>query len=102
MELDIDIIRELCHNRAIQWTAHVLARLQERSIYPSDVKHCIAIGRIIEEYPLDYPYPSCLVLGASAAGRPLHAVIGVGEGHLEPVFTTVERCLSGSFVHTLR
>lgn len=82
MSLDIDIIRELCKNRAIQWTAHVLARLQERGIEPSDVKQCIATGRIIEEYPDDYPYPSCLVLGEAISGHRLHVVIGVGENRL--------------------
>ncbi|MBI4588106.1 MAG: DUF4258 domain-containing protein [Candidatus Rokubacteria bacterium] len=30
-------------------------------------------GEIIEEYPEDRPYPSCLILGP-AAGRPLHVV----------------------------
>lgn len=82
MNLDIDIIRELCKNRAIQWTTHVLARLQERGIEPSDVKQCITTGRIIEEYPDDYPFPSCLVLGESINGQVLHVVVGVGEGRL--------------------
>ena len=82
MELDIDIIRELCHNMAIKWTAHVLARLQERGIDPGDIKSCITAGRIIEQYPNDYPYPRCLVLGAAVNGKTLHVVAGVGEGFL--------------------
>jgi len=82
MELDIDIIRELCNNRAIKWTTHVLARLQERGINPSDIKNCIATGRIIEQYPDDYPYPSCLILGVTVGGKVLHVVVGVGEGCL--------------------
>ena len=82
MELHLDIIRELCNNRAVQWTAHVLARLQERGIDPSDVKCCIAAGRIIEQYPDDYPFPSCLISGAAADGRALHVVAGAGGGRL--------------------
>ena len=31
-------------------------------------------GEIIEEYPDETPYPSCLVLGRTRAGRPLHVV----------------------------
>jgi hypothetical protein len=31
-------------------------------------------GEIIEEYPDDQPYPSCLVLGRTLADRPLHVV----------------------------
>jgi len=82
MELEIDIIRGLCNNRAIKWTAHVLARLQERGIDPSDIKTCITTGRIIEQYPDDYPFPSCLVLGVAVAGKALHVVVGVGDGYL--------------------
>lgn len=82
MELNLDILCELCNNRAIKWTAHVLTRLQERNINPSDIKHCLGTGRIIEQYPDDYPYPSCLVLGSTKAGAALHVVIGVGEGFL--------------------
>ncbi len=82
MELDIDIIRELCHNRAIKWTAHVLARLQERGINPSDIKNCIATGRIIEQYPDDYPFPSCLILGVTVDSKALHVVVGVGNEYL--------------------
>lgn len=31
-------------------------------------------GEIIEEYPDDQPYPSCLVLGRTLTDRPLHIV----------------------------
>jgi len=80
--MDIADLQKLCHDRSIKWTVHVLARLQERGIEPSDVKHCITTGRIIEQYPDDYPYPSCLVLGAAVNGNVLHVVVGVGEGYL--------------------
>jgi hypothetical protein len=39
-------------------------------------------GEIIEEYPNDYPYPSCLVLGLSPAGKHLHIVCGMSENTL--------------------
>lgn len=31
---------------------------------------------VVEHYPEDEPYPSVLVLGRSAGGRPLHIVCG--------------------------
>jgi hypothetical protein len=31
-------------------------------------------GEIIEEYPDDEPYASCLILGRTDTGRPLHLV----------------------------
>lgn len=80
--MDISDLQKLCEARAIKWTAHVVARLQERGIEPSDIKNCIITGRIIEQYPDDYPFPSCLVLGTTVAGRALHVVIGLGQGYL--------------------
>ncbi|MFB0533457.1 MAG: DUF4258 domain-containing protein [Anaerolineae bacterium] len=32
------------------------------------------LGEIIEDYPDDTPYPSCLVLGRTQRGRPVHVV----------------------------
>ena len=34
----------------------------------------LASGEIIEDYPEDQPYPSCLILGRTMSGRPLHIV----------------------------
>lgn len=80
--MEINMIRELCHSGAVKWTAHVLARLQERGIEPSDIKNCILTGQIIEEYPSDYPYPSCLILGNTPEGKLLHSVVGIGEEYI--------------------
>lgn len=82
MELTIEDLRILCEKGAINWTAHVLMRLQERNIHPSDIKSCILSGEIIENYPKDYPYPSCLVFGYETSDNILHTVVGVGENSL--------------------
>jgi len=78
--ITIEELRDLCNNKAIKWTTHVLMRLQERGINPSDVKNCILTGEIIEEYPEDFPYPSCLVFGSTVLNKPIHIVAGVGNG----------------------
>lgn len=75
-ELSIESLRTLCMERSIFWTVHILERLQERDIYPSDIKHCIMNGEIIEHYPNSYPYPSCLILGIDLGDHYLHCVIG--------------------------
>ena len=82
MDIEITKLQKLCETGTIKWTAHVVARLQERGIKPSDIQSCIAAGHIIEQYPNDYPYPSCLVLGATVDGKVLHTVVGVGVGYL--------------------
>ena len=78
--LDIDLLSRECSAGHIKWTAHILEKMQERSIEPSDVIYCICNGRIIEHYPQAYPYPACLILGISVNGRYIHSVAGYGSG----------------------
>ena len=78
----IEELRKLCAEGKFKWTAHILTRLQQRNIHPSDIKTCIMTGKIIEQYPADYPYPSCLVLGTDTQEDFLHVVIGYGQGFL--------------------
>lgn len=59
-----------------------MARLLQRGISIDDVKQVILTGEIIENYPDDYPYPSCLLLGKNFDERYLHVVCGFGEEEL--------------------
>ena len=57
-------------------------RCEERGIEYERLKEVILNGEIIEQYPNDYPYPSCLMLHSFANNIHLHVVIGLGEGLL--------------------
>lgn len=70
------IYQTLCAESKIIWTKHCLERMQERDISRADVKNGIATGEIIEEYPEDYPNPSCLIFGYTVNNRILHIVAG--------------------------
>jgi len=70
-----DIARYL-EETPLHWTDHIQKRLAQRDIRKNDVKTALKNGEIIEQYPNDYPFPSCLVLGHDAAGRALHVVCG--------------------------
>jgi len=74
--MTIEDIALLCKNRSLRWTSHVLERIFQRRIRMDDVEKVLTSGEIIEQYPSDYPFPSCLVLGHTAAGLPLHVVCG--------------------------
>lgn len=58
---------------------HAAKRLEQRGILIKDVINCIINGEIIEQYPTDYPYPSCLILGISVSGISLHVVVGSNQ-----------------------
>ncbi|WP_242877567.1 DUF4258 domain-containing protein [Eisenbergiella tayi] len=61
---------------------HAARRLEQRGISINDIIHCIIHGEIIEQYPTDYPYPSCLILGISVNDKLIHTVIGSNQSQL--------------------
>lgn len=74
----------------IMWQKHALQRMLERSVTRSEVKTAIQNGKIIEEYPEDYPYPSCLVAYINET-KPLHVVFSVdNEAKLLYIITAYE------------
>jgi len=75
--LRIEDIRILCTDETIVLTDHLLTRMRQRQIRLKDIKHSIEKGEIIEQYPSDYPFPSCLI-----SGQNIHIVCSLGEGCL--------------------
>ena len=74
--MTIEEIVQLCTKQSLRWTRHILERIFQRGIYIDDVMNALVNGVIIEQYPTDYPFPSCLVLGHTKAGKALHIVCG--------------------------
>ena len=74
--MNLTTYQNLCADSKIIWTKHCLERMQERDISRADVKNGIATGEIIEDYPDDYPNPSCLIFGYTVNNRILHIVAG--------------------------
>lgn len=73
---DLRIYQELCKQSRFIWTQHCLQRMQERDISRNDVKNGINTGEIIEDYPDDFPNPSCLIWGYTLKNKILHIVAG--------------------------
>ena len=63
------------HFEQIAITKHANERLKERKITADDIVNCISTGEIIKQYEDDKPLPSCLILGKSCNGKPLHIVV---------------------------
>ena len=70
--MDIRPIQEQVSKGAYQWRRHAIQRSIERSITEEEVVEILLNGEIIEEYPEDKYGPSCLILGRTQSGRPLH------------------------------
>jgi len=73
----IEDVRACCTNDTIVLTEHLLNRMRQRRIRLDDIKNAIKKGEIIEQYPDDYPFPSCLINAEN-----MHIVCSIGEGYL--------------------
>lgn len=75
--LDLELIRNLAENdEKVVITQHSLKRFRERGIKYNDIISCIQTGEIIEQYPNNFPNPSCLILGLNCQKKYLHVVCG--------------------------
>lgn len=74
--MDIQKLHKLVQQGKYEWKKHVLVRLAERNILQAEVVKVVLTGEIIEEYPKDYPLPSCLILGW-VGNKPFHIVVGL-------------------------
>lgn len=74
--MNIEVLKGLIQENKIKWSVHCLERMAERDISRADVKKCICNGEIIEDYPEDFPHPSCLVFGYTVDNKILHVVVG--------------------------
>ena len=82
MELTIEELQKICIPENIIMTMHAAKRLEQRGISLKEVMDCIMTGEIIEQYPDDYPCPSCLTLGNIITSKPLHTVVGTNGEQL--------------------
>ena len=74
----IDQFKELNMPERMVLTQHSRKRFSERNIKIQDVVNTINDGEIIEDYPDDYPFPSCLILGKSEE-KVIHIVASINE-----------------------
>ncbi|MDO9548379.1 MAG: DUF4258 domain-containing protein [Candidatus Marinimicrobia bacterium] len=65
------IKKDIIHKN-YRFTLHSLERRIEREISKSEIEEAIKNGEIIEDYTGDKYSPSCLILGYTINGRPLH------------------------------
>ncbi|MBP5441672.1 MAG: DUF4258 domain-containing protein [Treponema sp.] len=75
----IEDFRKINKSENIIVSLHGQIRLNERNITIDDIMNAIDNGEIIEQYPSDFPFPSCLILGISIQGIYIHIVVSMDE-----------------------
>ena len=67
-------------------TEHASERFRQRGIKARDIRYAVMSGEIIEQYPDDFPFPSCLIYGKDANGKVLHICMS-DEGSSSRIIT---------------
>ncbi|MFZ2603748.1 MAG: DUF4258 domain-containing protein [Candidatus Omnitrophota bacterium] len=75
----IEQIREKINAGEFQITRHCQRRCDSRGISLAEIKEVITKGEIIETYPTDSPYPSCLIFGHVRGVEPLYVLCALGN-----------------------
>ncbi len=68
-----DIIRAI-QDETVNVTLHARKEAKEDSLKLDAIFSSVRHGEIIENYPEDFPYPSCLIYGRTSSGEPVHSV----------------------------
>jgi hypothetical protein len=78
----INKIRECFKTNKVLFTKHARDEMEIEEfgeISHEEVYRVSITGKVIEEYPDDEPYPSCLIHGTTGEGRHLHTVCAYSE-----------------------
>ncbi len=68
----INEIRDKIMRGEYEFSKHATDQTILREIAVIEIREAILVGEIIENYPTSVYGPSCLILGFTRAGRPLH------------------------------
>jgi len=83
-----DIIDAIRNNR-IRITNHADEEAQADHLSFDEIFISVFQGEIIEDYPDDKPYPSCLIYGETFSGDPVHSVWAYNQENQWAVLITV-------------
>ncbi|MCX6029248.1 MAG: DUF4258 domain-containing protein [Chloroflexi bacterium] len=85
-----DIVEAIRSNR-VRITDHADDETKADRLTFDEVYFSVMRGEIIEAYPTDKPYPSCLILGQTFGGDPVHSVWAYNPQNRWAVLITVYR-----------
>lgn len=73
--IDIMRLRHYFTEDKVFMTQHASERCRQRGIKQKDIRNAVMMGEIIEQYPEDFPFPSCLIFGYAVDNKIIHVVM---------------------------
>lgn len=89
--MDISEIIDAINAKRIRITDHADEEAQADNLKYEEIYFTALHGEIIENYPEDKPYPSCLIFGEISSGDPIHSVWAYNEESKWTVLIAVYR-----------
>ena len=72
MEIE-DIVHAL-YDKRVRVSDHADEEALADNLSFDEIAHSVEHGEILEDYPDDKPFPSCLIHGSTPGGDPVHSV----------------------------
>lgn len=89
--MDVELLQTAIRLGKVKITDHAEEEAWNDTLSLADVYTTVLGGEVIEDYPADKPYPSCLVLGRTAGSDPVHSVWAYNPQTEWAVLVTVYR-----------
>ncbi len=89
--MEIDLIIEAIRANRIRITDHADEEAHADQLSFDEIFFSVLQGEIIEDYPTDRPFPSCLVYGNTFSNEPVHSVWAYNAQNRWAVLITVYR-----------
>jgi hypothetical protein len=86
----LEEIRHQLSQGEFEFSRHAFKRAIERDINETEIRQAGNEARIIEDYPDDKYAPSCLLLGFTQSGRPLHIQASYADSPMVKIITLYE------------
>jgi hypothetical protein len=88
--VDLNGIKAKFRRNEFEFSRHAVDQTLLRNITVHELREAVEASEVIEDYPADKYGPSCLLLGATAAGRALHAQVSYPSRSLIMVITVYQ------------
>jgi len=85
-------IQDCFRSERILFTRHARDEMEHEDfgeIREREVSEAVESGKVIETYPEDEPYPSCLIYGRTLRNRPLHILCAYTKEEETAIIITV-------------
>ncbi|MBI3921942.1 MAG: DUF4258 domain-containing protein [Armatimonadetes bacterium] len=86
----LEILRSQLSSGRFEFSRHAFKRAVERNFGDEEIRQAGMEVQVIEDYPDDKYSPSCLLLGFTDAGRPLHLQVTRADSALVKIITLYE------------